>query len=177
MHFLFSGLGTLGIGTTNPGNFTGFNNNEVVYGRLRADFDGSIRVARNIYDSAGSVGANANFLSRDGDGIRWVSFTPVETEGVFLQDEGTFVPTVGAAQSFTVLNFVQKNSDGRGTDTLIPTAQDLNDCYWCCNNFHSRLVGSSRNWFRCSDLQTVKGWYKSNKSTISVRCQWWFSCV
>ena len=120
----FSGLGTLGVGTDNPGNFTGFNINEVVYGPLRADFDGSIRIARNIYDSAGSVGANANFLSRDGDGIRWVSFTPVETEGVFIQDEGTFVPTVGAAQSFTVLNFVQKNSEGQGTDTLIPTAQD-----------------------------------------------------
>ena len=120
----FSGLGTLGIGTTNPGNFSGFNSNEVVYGPLRADFDGSIRIARNIYDSAGSVGANANFLSRDSDGIRWVSFTPVETEGVFIQDEGTFVPTVGAAQSFTVLNFVQRNSDGQGTDTLIPTAQD-----------------------------------------------------
>ena len=120
----FSGLGTLGVGTDNPGNFTGFVENDVVYGPLRADFDGSIRIARNIYDSAGSIGANANFLSRDSDGIRWVSFTPVETEGVFLQDEGTFVPTVGAAQSFTVLNFVQKNSDGRGTDTLIPTAQD-----------------------------------------------------
>ena len=56
------------------------------YGPLRADFDGSIRIARNIYDSAGSVGANANFLSRDANGIRWVSFTPVETEGVFLQE-------------------------------------------------------------------------------------------
>lgn len=120
----FSGLGTLGVGTHEPGNFTGFNTNEIVYGALRADFDGSIRIARNIFDSAGSVGANANFLSRDNDGIRWVSFTPVETEGVFLQDEGTFVPTVGAAQSFTVLNFVQRNSDGQGTDTLIPTAQD-----------------------------------------------------
>ena len=120
----FSGLGTLGVGTDKPGNFTGFNTNEIVYGALRADFDGSIRIGRNIFDSAGSVGANANFLSRDNDGIRWVSFTPVETEGVFLQDEGTFVPTVGAAQSFTVLNFVQKNSDGEGTDTLIPTAQD-----------------------------------------------------
>jgi len=120
----FSGLGTLGIGTTNPGNFSGFNSNEIVYGPLRADFDGSIRISRNIYDSAGSVGANANFLSRDSDGIRWVSFTPVETEGVFIQDEGTFIPTVGAAQSFTVLNFVQRNSEGQGTDTLIPTAQD-----------------------------------------------------
>ena len=120
----FSGLGTLGIGTTNPGNFTGFNINEDVYGPLRADFDGSIRIARNIYDSAGSVGANANFLSRDGNGIRWVSFEPSFTEGIFLQDEGTFIPTVGAAQSFTVLNFVQRNSDGTGTDTLIPTASN-----------------------------------------------------
>jgi len=118
----FSGLGTLGVGTDNPGNFTGFNGNETVYGPLRADFDGSIRIARNIFDSAGSAGANANFLSRDGNGIRWVSFEPSFTEGIFLQDEGTFVPTVGAAQSFTVLNFVQRNSDGTGTDTLIPTA-------------------------------------------------------
>ena len=118
---VFTGLGTLGIGTTNPG---AFGINDAAYGSLRADFDGSIRIARNIYDSAGSVGANANFLSRDGNGIRWVSFTPVETEGVFIQDEGTFIPTVGTAQSFTVLNFVQKNSEGQGTDTLIPTAQD-----------------------------------------------------
>ena len=120
----FSGLGTLGVGTDNPGNFTGFNGNETVYGPLRADFDGSIRIARNIFDSAGSAGANANFLSRDGNGIRWVSFEPSFTEGIFLQDEGTFVPTVGAAQSFTVLNFVQRNSDGQGTDTLIPTASN-----------------------------------------------------
>ena len=137
----FSGLGTLGIGTTNPGNFTGYNSNEVVYGPLRADFDGSIRVARNIYDSAGSVGANANFLSRDQDGIRWVSFTPVETEGVFLQDEGTFVPTVGTAQSFTVLNFVQRNSDGQGTDTLIPTAQDPNTVTGVATIFTQDLWG------------------------------------
>ena len=46
------------------------------------------------------------------------------TEGIFIQDEGTFIPTVGAAQSFTILNFVQKNSFGTGTDTLIPTPQD-----------------------------------------------------
>ena len=121
----FSGLGTLGIGTMNlQVTFQDLIVMKLYMVQLRADFDGSIRIARNIFDSAGSVGANANFLSRDGDGIRWVSFTPVETEGVFLQDEGTFVPTVGAAQSFTVLNFVQSNSDGQGTDTLIPTAQD-----------------------------------------------------
>ena len=137
----FSGLGTLGIGTPEPGNFTGFNTNEIVYGPLRADFDGSIRIARHIFDSAGSIGANANFLSRDGNGIRWVSFEPQETQGIFLQDEGTFVPTVGAAQSFTVLNFVQKNSDGEGTDTLIPTAQDPNTASGVATIFTQDLWG------------------------------------
>ena len=63
-------------------------------------------------------------MNRDANGIRWVSFEPAMTEGIFLQDEGIFIPTVGAAQSFTILNFVQTNSFGQGTDTLIPTAQD-----------------------------------------------------
>ena len=92
--------------------------------KLVADFDGSIRISRNIYDSSGSPGQNGFFMNRDANGIRWVSFTPVETEGVFLQNEGIFVPSVGAAQSFTVLNFVQRNSFGQGTDTLEATAQD-----------------------------------------------------
>ena len=116
-----TGLGTLGVGNTNPGSF-GIDNS--AHGKLVADFDGSIRVDRNIYDSAGSPGQNGFFMNRDANGIRWVSFEPAMTEGIFLQDEGTFVPTVGAAQSFTILNFVQKNSFGQGTDTLIPTAQD-----------------------------------------------------
>ena len=116
-----TGLGTLGIGTTSPGDF-GINN--AIHGDLKADFDGSIRIARNIYDSSGSTGQNGFFMNRDANGIRWVSFTPVETEGVFLQNEGVYVPSVGAAQSFTVLNFVQRNSFGQGTDTLEATAQD-----------------------------------------------------
>ena len=117
-----SDTGTLGVGTDNPGNFVGLNDN--AHGVLKADFDGSIRVSRNIYDSSGSPGQNGFFMNRDANGIRWVSFTPVETEGVFLQNEGIFVPAVGAAQSFTVLNFVQRNSEGQGTDTLEATAQD-----------------------------------------------------
>ena len=116
-----TGVGTLGVGTASPGDF-GINNG--VNGELVADFDGSIRISRNIYDSSGSPGQNGFFMNRDANGIRWVSFTPVETEGVFLQNEGIFVPSVGAAQSFTVLNFVQRNSFGQGTDTLEATAQD-----------------------------------------------------
>ena len=116
-----TGVGTLGVGTVSPGDF-GINN--AVNGELKADFDGSIRVARNIYDSSGSPGQNGFFMNRDANGIRWVSFTPVETEGVFLQNDGTYVPSVGAAQSFTVLNFQQRNSFGTGTDTIEATAQD-----------------------------------------------------
>ena len=118
---VITGVGTLGIGSTNPGAF-GIDNS--AHGELKADFDGSIRISRNIYDSSGSPGQNGFFMNRDANGIRWVSFTPVETEGVFLQNEGIFVPSVGAAQSFTVLNFVQRNSFGQGTDTLEATAQD-----------------------------------------------------
>ena len=116
-----TGVGTLGVGTESPGDF-GINNE--VHGELKADFDGSIRIKRNIYDSSGSPGQNGFFMNRDANGIRWVSFEPAMTEGIFIQDEGTFIPTVGAAQSFTILNFVQRNSFGQGTDTLIPTAQD-----------------------------------------------------
>ena len=116
-----TGVGTLGVGTASPGDF-GINN--AIHGELKADFDGSIRVARNIYDSSGSPGQNGFFMNRDANGIRWVSFTPVETEGVFLQNDGTYVPSVGAAQSFTVLNFQQRNSFGTGTDTIEATAQD-----------------------------------------------------
>ena len=116
-----TGVGTLGVGTANPGDF-GINN--AIHGELKADFDGSIRIARNIYDSSGSPGQNGFFMNRDANGIRWVSFTPVETEGVFLQNDGVYVPSVGAAQSFTVLNFTQRNSFGTGTDTIEATAQD-----------------------------------------------------
>ena len=118
-----TGVGTLGVGTASPGDF-GINN--AIHGTLQADFDGSVRIGRNIYDSSGSPGQNGFFMNRDANGIRWVSFTPVETEGVFLQNDGVYVPSVGAAQSFTVLNFQQRNSFGSGTDTIEATAQDPN---------------------------------------------------
>ncbi len=113
----------VGLGTTNPVYITN-QLNDAGSGPLRLAIDGSVAITRNIYDSAGSPGENGFFLNRDANGIRWVSFEPSFTEGIFIQDEGSFIPTVGAAQSFTILNFVQKNSDGEGTDTLIPTASN-----------------------------------------------------
>ena len=87
----------------------------------RIDIDGSIKIDENIYDSVNSPGENNYFLSRDGNGIRWVSPSPKDT-GIQLQDEGTTVPIAGIAQTFSTINFVQSNSLGLGTDTLIPTA-------------------------------------------------------
>ena len=87
----------------------------------RLDIDGSIKIDENIYDSVNSPGENNYFLSRDGNGIRWVSPSPKDT-GIQLQDEGTTVPIAGIAQTFSTINFVQSNSLGLGTDTLIPTA-------------------------------------------------------
>ena len=116
---IITGLGTVGIGTVNPG--VGITQlNDSTQGTLKLDLDGSVSIRRNIYDSAGSHGANGAFLNRDEFGIRWVTFEPAFSEGIFVQDEGVYIPIVGAAQSFTVMNYVQINSLGLGTDTTIP---------------------------------------------------------
>ena len=119
----------VGLGTTFPANplsITELNNAEE--GELRLDVKGSISVSRNIYDSSGSPGDNNYWLRRDELGIKWVPLTPAFDEGIFIQDEGQFLPTdenqqtIGAAVSFSTINFVQRNSLGKGTDTLRPTA-------------------------------------------------------
>ena len=104
--------------STNPGiGITGLNDS--TQGKLSLDLE-TLSIRRNIYDSAGSHGANGSFLNRDEFGVRWVTFEPAFSEGIFIQDEGVYIPQVGAAQSFTVLNYVQINSLGLGTDTTIP---------------------------------------------------------
>ena len=119
------GFVTVGIGTSIPGDPTSISEyNNSANGPLRLDIDGSVRVSRNIYDSSGSPGQNNYWMRRDENGIRWVPLTPEFKEGIFIQDEGTDIPTTGAAQSFTTINFKQKNSLGLGVDTLIPTAGD-----------------------------------------------------
>ena len=110
---------SVGIGTTIPeSGISGLNN--ATQGQLRLNVDGTISISRNIYDSAGSPGVNGAFLNRDANGIRWVTFEPDFSEGIFIQDDGTYIPVVGAAQSFTVLNFKEINSLGIGTTTITP---------------------------------------------------------
>ena len=123
--FVITDDGRVGIGITNPQDgISGLDNSG--QGELKLNINGSVSIDRNIYDSAGSPGVNGAFLNRDVNGIRWVTFEPAFSEGIFVQDEGTFIPIVGAAQSFTVLNFVQINSGGTGTDNLIPIPDPSN---------------------------------------------------
>jgi cytoskeletal protein CcmA (bactofilin family) len=44
----------------------------------------------------------------------------------YVQDESIFIPTSNLAQSFAVLNFIQENSLGLGTDTLVPAVNPDN---------------------------------------------------
>ena len=129
--FVITDDGTVGIGTTNPG-YAISGIDTAGQGKLKLDIDGTISISRNIYDSAGSPGANGSFLNRDENGIRWVTFEPDFSEGIFIQDEGVYIsndpndPLVGAAQSFTVLNFTNVNSLGVGTDNAVPIADPNN---------------------------------------------------
>ena len=129
--FIVTDLGSVGIGTTNPG-YAISGINTAAQGELKLDIDGTISISRNIYDSAGSPGLNGSFLNRDETGIRWVTFEPSFSEGIFIQDEGVYIsndpnnPLVGAAQSFTVLNFTNINSLGIGTTNAVPTADPSN---------------------------------------------------
>jgi aspartate 1-decarboxylase len=104
--FIVTGIGSVGIGSTQP--------------QQKLDIAGSVKIDANIFDSANSPGVNGAFLNRDANGIRWVTFTPNFSEGIFIQDNGTYIPVVGAAQSFTVLNFKEINSLGIGTTTITP---------------------------------------------------------
>ena len=114
--FIVSSDGTVGIGTTDPLNFPSYS---ASHGALKMVAAGSIKIDRNIYDSADSVGFNGYYLKRDGEGIRWAEASPIAMEGIYVQDEGNYLPTVGTAQTFSTINFVQTNSLGVGTDTVV----------------------------------------------------------
>jgi cytoskeletal protein CcmA (bactofilin family) len=125
----------VGIATTNPQQTLDVNGIAIVSEKIgigsaipeqKLDVTGSVKIDEFIYDSTNSPGFNGSFLNRDENGIRWVSFEPSFTEGIFIQDEGAYIPLVGTAQSFTVLNFTQINSLGVGTDTIIPIPNPSN---------------------------------------------------
>jgi len=116
--FLVTGIGSVGIGTTTPGKFVGINT--AFTGPVSLDVTGPIRVDGHIYDSAESPGVNGYYMNMDVGGVRWIQASPVEQVGILVQDEGVYIPLVGTAQTFSVMNYVQVNSLGLGTDTTLP---------------------------------------------------------
>ena len=90
---------------------------------------GSMRITRDIYDSNNSSGANGQYLNQDEGGIVWLPVSPGFSEGIFVQDSGIYLQNAGAAVSFTVLNFIQENSGGIGTDTLVPIPDPANPTF------------------------------------------------
>ena len=114
--------GVLGLGVLDPANVpsTGGYTIGPTEGKLKLNVSGTIRIGRNIVDSAESVGANGYYLARDGGGVRWINASPVDLDGIYVQDESVDLPLSGASQLFNRINFVQINSGGVGVDNIIP---------------------------------------------------------
>ena len=85
------------------------------------DVVGSVKITDDIFDSTNSSGVNGAYLNQDAGGIRWVTVTPGNAASILVQDEGIYLQRSGVAATFTALNFVQENSAGVGTDTLVPS--------------------------------------------------------
>ena len=129
--FVVTGLGTVGIGTTSVGgDWTtepyNANYDGATQGELKLDILGSVHIDRNIYDSQGSPGVNGYYLQRDANGIRWNQVSPADLDGIRVQDNGVDLPIGGTSQLFSHLNFVQINSQGTGTDSLVPIPNTSN---------------------------------------------------
>tara|TARA_B100001057_G_scaffold102678_1_gene99959 strand:- start:3722 stop:7033 length:3312 start_codon:yes stop_codon:yes gene_type:complete len=129
--FVVTGLGTVGIGTTSVGgDWTtepyNANYDGATQGELKLDILGSVHIDRNIYDSQGSPGINGYYLQRDANGIRWNQVSPADLDGIRVQDNGVDLPIGGTSQLFSHLNFVQINSQGTGTDSLVPIPNTSN---------------------------------------------------
>jgi len=125
----------IGIGTINPKKEFDVTGTALISNRVgigstepeqRLDISGSVKIDDFIYDSVNSPGINGYYLNMDAGGVRWIAGTPNFTQGIYVQDEGTYIPTAGLAKSFTVLNFKQINSLGIGTDTVIPIQNPSN---------------------------------------------------
>ena len=127
--FVVTGIGTVGIGTLTPGTIPNYD--PAASGTIKLDIDGSIKIDRNIIDSANSPGVNGYYLNRDANGIRWVQASPIDQDGMYAQDEGVYLPTNGTSQLFTVFNYKQINSLGVGIDNLIPIPNPSNPTMIC----------------------------------------------
>ena len=121
--FVITDDGNVGIGSLDPTAVPNYNTSD---GIIKLNVEGTVKIDRNIIDSADSPGQNGYYLARDGNGIRWVQASPLNLDGMYVQDEGSNLPVGGTAQLFQYLNFSQLDSQGLGVDTLIPIPDPAN---------------------------------------------------
>ena len=68
-------------------------------------------------------------MNRDANGIRWIEGIADHTDGIYIQDDGTYLPSAGLARTLTVLNFTQSNSLGVGVDPVTATPNSSNPVF------------------------------------------------
>ena len=95
--FFVNSTGIVGIGSEEPGTVPLYDAN--ANGVIKLDINGSVHIQRNIIDSANSPGVNGYYLNRDATGIRWIEASPIDQEGILIQDEGTYVPVGSGTNS------------------------------------------------------------------------------
>ena len=95
--FFVNSSGVVGIGSEEPGTVPLYDPN--ANGVIKLDINGSVHIQRNIIDSANSPGVNGYYLNRDATGIRWIEASPVDQDGILIQDEGTYVPVGSGTNS------------------------------------------------------------------------------
>ncbi len=127
--FVVTNAGSVGIGSLDPTAIPLYNSSQE--GVIKLNVDGTIKIDRNIIDSANSPGVNGYYLNRDANGIRWIQASPIDQDGMYAQDEGVYLPTNGTSQLFSVFNYKQINSLGIGVDTLIPIPNPSNPTMIC----------------------------------------------
>jgi hypothetical protein len=127
--FVVTETGIVGIGSTDPGNIPNYDAS--IDGPIKLDVEGTVKIDRNIIDSADSPGVNGYYMNQDVNGIRWIQASPLSLDGMYAQDEGVYLPNNSAAQLFTVWNYKQINSQGTGVDNLIPIPNPNNPTMIC----------------------------------------------
>ena len=95
--FFVNSSGIVGIGSEEPGTVPLYDPN--ANGVIKLDINGSVHIQRNIIDSANSPGVNGYYLNRDATGIRWIEASPIDQDGILIQDEGTYVPVGSGTNS------------------------------------------------------------------------------
>ena len=100
--------GGVGIGTSSLGSFSNYDTGKPI----RLDVKGGARIKGHLYDAADSPGVNGYYLNMDGTGIRWIEAQADELIGLYVQDDSTYLPKTGTAQTFFAINFTDLNSLG-----------------------------------------------------------------